>query len=265
MRCPSVVVGRAARRREWKRVSRNQGQPKYRIVEDYLRSRILSGEFPVDTLLPTEEVLCTRFGVSRATVRAALGNIQADGLIVRSPAIGSRVVTAAKRRSFQAGWNSVEDLLQHTKTVRLHVRSIGEIVVDDALEEEIGFDAGRSLVRVEGVRWNREETDAPICLVQIYFDALYNGIVDRIETANSPIADLIEDAYQVRIETIHQEISAASLSAAAATALSAVEGEAALVIKRWYSDSGDRMFQMTRSQYPADRFRYVVDFGRATD
>ncbi|OYX69456.1 MAG: hypothetical protein B7Y95_18120 [Rhizobiales bacterium 32-66-11] len=82
-----------------KTVSRNQSQPKYRTIEDYIRSRIMSGEFAVDTLLPTEEMLCARFGVSRATVRTALSNIQADGLIVRSPAVGSRVVASTRRRN----------------------------------------------------------------------------------------------------------------------------------------------------------------------
>ena len=248
-----------------KTVSRNQSQPKYRAIEDYLRSRIMSGEFAVDTLLPTEEMLCARFGVSRATVRTALSNIQADGFIVRSPAVGSRVVASARRKAFQAGWNSVEDLLQHTKAVRLHVRSINEIVMGAGTAEDIGFAAGRSVVRVEGVRWNEFETEQPICYVEIFFDALYNGISSRIGTAGLPIADLIEDQYQVRIERIKQEVSASRLEPATAAMLGADENAPSLVIKRWYFDNNDRMFEMTRSQYPADRFRYVVDFGRSSD
>ncbi|WP_193369668.1 GntR family transcriptional regulator [Pelagibius marinus] len=244
-------------------MARNQSQPKYRIVEDYLRSRIKSGEFPVNGLLPTEEMLCTRFGVSRATVRTALANIQSDGLIVRSPSIGSRVVSADEHKAFQAGWKSVEDLLQHTKAVRLHVKSIEEIVLDEETATKIGFGPGRSVVRVGGVRWNQSETAAPICLVEIFFDALYNGIVDQIGSKSVPIADLIEDRYHVRIETIRQEISATVIPKDAAETLRAVEDSPALVIERWYSDANSRMFQMTRTLYPADRFRYVVEFGRA--
>jgi GntR family transcriptional regulator len=246
-------------------VSRNQSQPKYKIVEDYLRSMIGSGEVPIDGYLPTEEMLCTRFGISRGTVRAALSNLQVDGLIVRSAAIGSRVVAAAKRQAFTAGWNSVEDLLQYTAAVRLHVDNIGEVLLDKATADDIGFGVGRSVVRVGGLRWNQDETDVPVCLVEIYFDSLFNGIVDRIKATDRPIADLIDDQYHVRIETIRQEVSAAQLLPDAAAALTAPNGSPSLVIKRWYFDANNRMFQMTRSQYPADRFRYVVDFGRSHD
>ena len=140
---------------------RKHSHPKYRIVEDHLRSGIQSGEFAIDTLLPTEEVLCTRYGVSRGTVRAALGQIEADGLIVRSPAIGSRVVSILGRPAFQAGWNSVEALLQYTKTSRLHVSSVDEIIFDMEMAEQFGFGPGRSVVRVEGIRYAEEETASP--------------------------------------------------------------------------------------------------------
>ncbi|PWE53360.1 hypothetical protein DEM27_25725 [Metarhizobium album] len=246
-------------------MGRNQSQPKYRIVEEYLRSQILSGQIPVDSLLPTEEMLCARFGVSRATVRTALSNLQADGLIVRSAAIGSRVVASVKRQAFQAGWNSVEDLLQHTTAIRLHVKTISEIILDRETADDIGFGVGRSVVRVEGIRWNEVETAAPICLVEIFFDALFRGIVDEIGVHNRPVADLINEKYNVRIEKIRQEISASQLPLQTARALSAIEGSPALVIKRWYFDANNRMFQVTRSLYPSDRFQYVVDFGRAHD
>jgi len=243
-------------------VARHQSQPKYRIVEDYLRSQIAAGTFPVDTLLPTEEVLRTRFGVSRATVRSALNNLQADGMIARTPAIGSRVLAQTQRKAFQTGWNSVEDLLQYTQAMRLHVNSVREVIVDNALSEEIGFVAGRSVVEVRGVRWNKKETVAPLCLVEIYFDALYSAVNGMIATANRPIADLIEDRYQVRIEHIRQEISAGELTSETAQALAARKGSPALIIKRWYFDGDNQMFQMTQSRYPAERFRYVVEFGR---
>lgn len=259
--CSGLIVGNK-RVAGWIAVTRNQNQPKYRIVEDYLRSQIASGNFPVDSLLPTEEVLCTRFGVSRSTVRAALSNLEIDGMIARKTAVGSRVLAPGQRKAFQTGWNSVEDLLQHTKVVRLHVQAIEEIVLDAEADEDIGFGEGRSVVRVQGMRWNNDEADAPLCYVEIFFDALYNGILDRIGTANVPIADLIEERYQIRIERIRQEISAGELSPAVADRLSAKSGSPALVIKRWYSDREQRVFQVTRTQYPAERFRYVVEFGR---
>jgi GntR family transcriptional repressor for pyruvate dehydrogenase complex len=52
------------------------------MIAHELRSRILSGELPPGTRLPAEIDLCERFGVSRPTLREALGRLTAQGLIL---------------------------------------------------------------------------------------------------------------------------------------------------------------------------------------
>ena len=52
-----------------------------RLVAESLRERILSGEFPPDSLLPATETLLEEYGVSRPTVREALNVLEADGLV----------------------------------------------------------------------------------------------------------------------------------------------------------------------------------------
>ena len=166
--------------------------------------------------------------------------------------------------TFKAGWNSVEDLLQYTQEVSLRVDSTTEVVVDASLAGRIGFDEGRAVVRVAGVRLDESDPALPVCDVEIHFDALFNGIVEDIPTATVPIAELIEARYRVSIETIRQEISACELPAESAARLDADAGTPALRIRRWYHDADRRMFQTTCSLYPAERFTYVMDLGRGT-
>lgn len=237
--------------------------PKYRIVEDHLRGLISSQELSVGTLLPTEEELRSQFGVSRATVRSALANLQSDGLITRSPAVGSRVISSATSQKFQSGWASFDDLLQYAENVELTVGSSETILVDDKKSKEVGFTAGRKLVFVDGVRKADGEKSAT-CLLQIYFDVLYSGILELVSTSRKPIASLIEESYRIRIKSIRQEISATTLTTDEATRLEVKEGSAGLVIKRWYSDTEGKIFEMSRSVYPADTFQYVMDLDRSS-
>ncbi len=51
------------------------------IVIDDLIDRIVSGEYPPDTLLPPEPVLCQTFDVSRSVVREALKMLEEKGLV----------------------------------------------------------------------------------------------------------------------------------------------------------------------------------------
>lgn len=236
--------------------------PKYRIVEDHLRSLISSRALDVGAMLPTEEELRSQFGVSRATVRSALANLQSDGLISRSPAIGSKVISSETPQQFQSGWSSFEDLLQYAENVELSVISSESIVIDEEKAKEIGFAAGRKLVFVDGVRKALGEETAT-CLLQIYFDVLYSGILEYVATSRKPIAALIEDAYRIRIKSIRQEISATTLSQDEARRLGAEPNSAGLVIKRWYSDTDERIFEMSRSVYAAGTFRYEMELDRS--
>lgn len=65
---------------------------KYKEIASLLRQQILSGVYPVDSLLPTEQQLCAIHNVSRQTIRSALQCLIDDGLIQRRQGSGSRVL-----------------------------------------------------------------------------------------------------------------------------------------------------------------------------
>ena len=52
--------------------------PRARPSCRHLREQILRGDFPAGSMLPTEQQLCSRFDVSRQTVRAALELVLAE-------------------------------------------------------------------------------------------------------------------------------------------------------------------------------------------
>lgn len=65
--------------------------PKYRQLLQLLRTRILSGELPPGARLPTEDELIRRYGLARGTVRRALEQLAAEGLIATTQGSGSYV------------------------------------------------------------------------------------------------------------------------------------------------------------------------------
>jgi GntR family transcriptional regulator len=58
-------------------------QPLYARLRDELRTGILDGRLKPHAKLPSEAELTAAHGVSRITVRQALGELQKEGLIVR--------------------------------------------------------------------------------------------------------------------------------------------------------------------------------------
>lgn len=66
-------------------------RPAYRQVADRLRPPIETGEWPAGYKLPSESQLMAQFGVSRVTVRLAVGALRAEGLILTRQGRGSFV------------------------------------------------------------------------------------------------------------------------------------------------------------------------------
>ncbi len=65
--------------------------PKYRQLLQLLRTRILAGELPPNTRLPTEDDLMQTYGLARGTVRRAIEQLGAEGLIYTVQGSGSFV------------------------------------------------------------------------------------------------------------------------------------------------------------------------------
>ena len=65
--------------------------PKYQSIAGCLRQEIENGLYSGKQLLPTEQLLCQRFQISRQTVRRALSVLEEEGLITRRQGSGSRL------------------------------------------------------------------------------------------------------------------------------------------------------------------------------
>ncbi|NHT77500.1 FadR family transcriptional regulator [Rhizobiaceae bacterium CRRU44] len=95
-------------------------------VVDVLGRAIISGEFPVGTILPGDQELAMRFKVSRTVLREAMKTLAAKGLIVPRARIGTRVTARNQWNLFDSDiltWhfhNGIdEDFLTHISEVRM--------------------------------------------------------------------------------------------------------------------------------------------------
>ncbi|HKS14355.1 MAG TPA: FCD domain-containing protein [Pseudomonas sp.] len=66
-----------------------------------LSRRILAGELPAGSKLPTEQVFTEERGVSRTVVREAMSRLQAEGLVETRRGIGTFVVDTMRPGDFQ--------------------------------------------------------------------------------------------------------------------------------------------------------------------
>jgi GntR family transcriptional regulator, transcriptional repressor for pyruvate dehydrogenase complex len=70
-------------------------------VTAVLLDKIKNGDFPPGTRLPTEQVICERFGVSRTVVREAISRLKSDGLVEVRQGSGMVVREANRTTAFR--------------------------------------------------------------------------------------------------------------------------------------------------------------------
>lgn len=88
-----------------------------------LRGELAAGEHPVGSRLPTETNLAARFGVSRPTVRAALRELEALGLVTTKHGVGTFV---NEQPAVTAGLERMDSI---TASIRATGREPGMIYV----------------------------------------------------------------------------------------------------------------------------------------
>lgn len=242
-------------------------QTRYANIARELAEGIATGRYPVGSLMPPELELADEFAVSRSTIRAAMRELQATGLISRRKSIGTRVEAAGPPREqpgfFQA-IGSVEEVQQFgAATIRRPVAST-EIVADDDLGQRLGVRPGSKWLRISSLRlWRDRADDPPVCWTDVYVGADFSaGVLGRLDQTSGLISDLIEEISGRRILEIRQDIRAIAVSETLAEALKADGGSPGLEVRRQYLLSPSTLAEISISVYPGPRFTYSTRLTR---
>lgn len=233
----------------------------YLQVARTLHDRIAGGDYPVGSLLPTEHNLAEQFGVSRQTVRQAIGHLRAMRLLSARKGVGTRVEASRPEIGYYQTLQSLPDLFQFASDALYRVISTERVKVIGRQAEELGCRPGRTWLRLEGLR-ELPGVAAPLCSTMVMIDARFAAIVEEPRIHASAIFSQIEENYGVSIHEVHQEIQATLLEATEATLLRGRPGSPALEITRRFFGAGHRLIELSRNIHPADRFRYAMTVRR---
>ena len=123
------------------------------VVRDGLRRAIFAGEYPPGSKLPNEDLLATRFAVSRTTIREAVRGLAEEGYLVRRQGSGTFVTARPLLRNSLDTNFSYTAYLESTG-VRGGRRILGlqTVAADDVVAEQLGMEPGEPVVELRRVR-----------------------------------------------------------------------------------------------------------------
>src|SRR5256885_2503133 len=134
-------------------MSRQSGLPLYHQIHHLLRHRILSGEYPAGSKIPSEHELCDELAVSRVTVRDALRELVRAELLVKVHGKGAFVTVDTPRRLQTVKYAGFLEDLQE-RVLKLTVTDVEMKTVTAAadISEALGLEAGADIVRIRRLR-----------------------------------------------------------------------------------------------------------------
>lgn len=238
-------------------------ETRYAAVAKHLMDGIVSGRYPVGSLLPTEFELCDLYDVSRHTIRAAITQLQTQGLVSRRKRVGTRVEATSPRGGYSHSLASVSDLAHLAETQVRDIQQVRHFVIDIAEAKRLGLAPGEHCFCVSSIRVDRENALAPLCWTDVYAQESYAEVIDLAkEHPDQLIAALIEQHYGRHIDVVDQQVRAVLLSADIAKRLNAEPGSPGLKILRQYRDEEGSLVVASETIHPDDRFTLVTQMKR---
>ena len=209
--------------------------------------------------LPPERELAERLGVARETLRRALRDLQADGVLQRRQGAGT----------FVAGQSWVKPLLLRSFTEDMRERglvassmllSIRTLRADAKVATKLKAVPGSLVFELRRLRLANGE---PMALEQAYLSVERLPGFDPACLATQSLYEMLARDHGIQVRNAAQEIQATVVTEDEARLLDVAPFSPALLVERQVFSTDSEPVEFGKSLYRADRYRFEVNVGRA--
>nr|WP_218889007.1 GntR family transcriptional regulator [Saccharopolyspora hordei] len=229
--------------------------PKHAQLREILRT-LARDELLPGSPVPSERELAVRYGVSRLTVREAIGQLVSEGLLVRVR--GKGTFTTRPRVDSQLHLASfTEDMRRRGMRPETVLLEADERLPPPSTTEALGLAPGETAYWIHRLR---KADGAPMAVERGWYHAgLLPGLLDHDLTDS--LYTLLARRYQVQLERGTQTVLAEGADAETATLLGVRPGSPVLVFRRIATAQGRPVEDMT-SWYRGDLYQVTMQLDR---
>ena len=235
--------------------------PLYYRVFRTLERRLRDHRYKQGERLPSEDELCREFGASRITIRQAVGRLVDLGHVTRRRGSGTFVSARQEERppetvKFTA---ALEDLFAQVETVSTKSAQITEEQPPIDVRTLLGLDEDTPVVVVRRVRAFRDQV---FSLSTNYLPRHVRAKLSESDLYRYPLLQLLEERLHVDFRYADQLMEARLADEDVVKMLGIRFGDPVLFVERLMYAEGPRPFEVVRSYYRADVYRYQLRLTR---
>jgi len=240
------------------RLDRGGPVPLHRQIERWLRRLIRRPEYRGGRPLPDEVTLARRLGVSRNTLRAGLSPLIYEGLLERTPRVGTRVLRQSVETSLSAWGSFTEEMRRKGIEVENLGISLSRVRADAGTAAALGLEPGTEVWYLRRLRgWGGR----PALLACSW---LHPGLGIRgDEDFGRSLYEVLREASGAVPAVSREEITAVAADAGLSGALRVRRGTPVLRRTRTVLDRRGRPVEFNRNYYRVDRYTLTLELHRA--
>ncbi|MFK5980533.1 MAG: GntR family transcriptional regulator [Rhizobiaceae bacterium] len=234
----------------------------YKQIYLTVRTRILNGEYPNNSVLPGEIEMSRQFGVSRITTKRALNELAAEGFCTRKRGVGTIVTFNPSTGPLQADVQGLLNFLSHVneKTEGI-LLDLNYLPATSELAEIFRVAPGVEIRRIVRLR---KLDGKPFSHLTTCIPGGIGRQIDSDDLGKEAALTLLE-RQGVKISSAEQNITATLADTFVAEALNVKLGSPLLRISRVVFDDSNRVVEYIVGLYRPDRFEYNMMLSRMTD
>ncbi|SKA06042.1 GntR family transcriptional regulator [Consotaella salsifontis] len=230
------------------------GGPLYLRLRRSIESAVEAGVLGPGDALPSERDLADLADVSRVTVRKAVRDLVAHGLLKRRQGSGTFVALPVERveQSLSVLTSFTEDMARRGLAVRSEFfdRGLYEPTSEETMT--LGLSAGEKVARIGRLRMANGN---PLAIERA---SLSGRMLPHPEELDGSLYEALDKVGARPVRAI-QRISAALLDDSDAARLGVSSGAPSLVIERISYLASGKVVEFTRSRYRADAYDFVAE------
>lgn len=230
--------------------------PLYYQLRRFITDRIESGDWKPGDRLPSESELGNRFGISRTTVRQALGELASLGILNRIQGKGTFVSQPRIQQRLARLTGFSQDMHSRRMRPSSRILDLSLVRAGGRVAERLGLTPESETVYLRRLRL----ADGEPMAVEISY--LLSDFFDALRAENLTERSLYE-ILKLRCSTIPtravQEMEAIPCPTVEASLLGVRKGSPVLHIHRTTFDQDDRSFEQVESFYRGDRYIFYAE------
>lgn len=226
--------------------------PLYQQLMHRLKNDIAAGLYPCGARIPSEQLLCETYGVSRVTVRKAILDLVQEGLLVRKQGKGTFVAGERLQRDLTHITSFTEACRQRNQeaTTKLISAQMTTPTAEDAQSLELPADA--QVLELCRLRLSNGE---PVMLEINRFPAAYAYLRD--EAAEDSLYACLQRHGVKPVSAVH-DISLGHATPMVSKHLGTEVGDALLLLDETVHDQHGQPLHLSRQWIRGDKFTFRI-------